>query len=137
MESTGKEIVFIRTTMYVYLAFVLYFTLMPIAHLYHLFLITRISNEYGAIYWCIRRERRFFQANRIKCPNDDSVWYLITYEYQEKFFICCDICFLMSLSIELLQPLINGARSSDVTDIITNVKGRYWLCNILAHKTKA
>ena len=31
--------------------------------------------------------------------------------------------FLMSLSIELLQPLINGARSSDVTDIITNVLG--------------
>ena len=31
--------------------------------------------------------------------------------------------FLMSLSIELLQPLINDARSSDVTDIITNVLG--------------
>ena len=30
-KAQGKEIVFIRTTMYVYLAFVLYFTLMPIA----------------------------------------------------------------------------------------------------------
>ena len=29
----------------------------------------------------------------------------------------------MSLSIELLQPLINGVRSSDVTDIITNILG--------------
>jgi len=29
----------------------------------------------------------------------------------------------MSLGIELLQPLIDGSRSSDVTDLITNVVG--------------
>ncbi len=29
----------------------------------------------------------------------------------------------MSLGIELLQPLIDGFRSSDVTDLITNVIG--------------
>ena len=31
--------------------------------------------------------------------------------------------FLLSLSIELLQPLINGFRSADITDLITNVLG--------------
>lgn len=31
--------------------------------------------------------------------------------------------FLLSLSIEILQPLINGSRSSDITDLITNVLG--------------
>ena len=31
--------------------------------------------------------------------------------------------FLLSLVIELLQPLINGVRSSDITDIITNTIG--------------
>ena len=31
--------------------------------------------------------------------------------------------FLLSLGIEILQPLINGFRSSDITDIITNVMG--------------
>ena len=31
--------------------------------------------------------------------------------------------FLLSLGIELLQPLINGFRSSDITDLITNVIG--------------
>lgn len=31
--------------------------------------------------------------------------------------------FLLSLSIELLQPLINGVRSADITDLITNVTG--------------
>lgn len=32
-------------------------------------------------------------------------------------------CFLMSLGIELLQPLVNGFRFSDNTDLITNVIG--------------
>ena len=31
--------------------------------------------------------------------------------------------FLLSLSIEILQPLINADRSSDITDLITNVIG--------------
>lgn len=31
--------------------------------------------------------------------------------------------FLLSLSIEILQPLIDGFRSSDITDLITNVIG--------------
>ena len=29
----------------------------------------------------------------------------------------------LSLSIELLQPLLNGARRSDITDVITNTLG--------------
>ena len=32
-------------------------------------------------------------------------------------------CFLMTLGIELLQPLISGTRSSDITDVITNMTG--------------
>ena len=32
-------------------------------------------------------------------------------------------CFLMSLGIEILQPLIDGSRASDITDLITNVIG--------------
>lgn len=31
--------------------------------------------------------------------------------------------FLLSFSIEILQPLIDGFRSSDITDLITNVLG--------------
>ncbi len=31
--------------------------------------------------------------------------------------------FILSLCIEILQPLINGFRSSDITDLITNVLG--------------
>lgn len=38
--------------------------------------------------------------------------------------------FLMSLCIELLQPLISGIRSSDITDLITNTTGG---CNRLLY----
>lgn len=44
--------------------------------------------------------------------------YLIDFFGKTVFF-----CFLMSFGIEILQPLINGPRSSDITDIITNVIG--------------
>lgn len=31
--------------------------------------------------------------------------------------------YILSLSIEILQPLINGAMLADITDLITNVIG--------------
>lgn len=40
-----------------------------------------------------------------------------------KFSKTVFFCFLMSLGIEILQPLINGSRASDITDLITNVIG--------------
>lgn len=36
---------------------------------------------------------------------------------------CILMTIVLSLSIELLQPLINGARSADITDLITNTAG--------------
>lgn len=36
---------------------------------------------------------------------------------------CILMTIALSLSIELLQPLINGARSADITDLITNTAG--------------
>ena len=38
--------------------------------------------------------------------------------------LCCVLMTIaLSLSIELLQPLINGARSADITDVIANTTG--------------
>lgn len=38
--------------------------------------------------------------------------------------LCCLLMtMVLSLTIELLQPLINGARSADITDVITNTTG--------------
>lgn len=39
------------------------------------------------------------------------------------FFRCLLLTAAMSLGIELAQPLLNGARSSDITDLITNTLG--------------
>lgn len=39
------------------------------------------------------------------------------------FFRCLSYTAVMSLTIELLQPLISAARSSDITDLITNIFG--------------
>ena len=47
----------------------------------------------------------------------------LTQNRTAKFIRTVFFCFLMSLGIEILQPLINGLRSSDVTDLITNVIG--------------
>lgn len=48
-----------------------------------------------------------------------------------KIHIVCT--FVLSLSIEFLQPLINGFRSSDITDLLTNTVGGIigYLCYIL------
>jgi glycopeptide antibiotics resistance protein len=42
---------------------------------------------------------------------------------KKSLFSCTVHTILFSLSIELLQPLINGIRSADVTDVITNTIG--------------
>ena len=39
------------------------------------------------------------------------------------FLRCLLATMTLSLTIELLQPLINGARSADITDVITNTVG--------------
>ena len=76
----GKDVLLVNTTMYIYLSFVLYFTLMPIV---------------------------------------TSIPFVFNHQYTPMNLVA----FLLSLSIEILQPLINGFRASDITDIITNVIG--------------
>ena len=93
-RAQGKETVFIRTTMYVYLAFVLYFTLMPITtSLPLIFNHPYVPMNMVPFIDVLEGRGDFFQANRIKCPDDNSIWYFIAYEYQDKFSNCCDIFF--------------------------------------------
>jgi glycopeptide antibiotics resistance protein len=47
----------------------------------------------------------------------------ITQNHAVGFYRTVFFCFFICLSIELLQPLINGFRSADITDLITNVTG--------------
>lgn len=125
-RTKGKAALLVNTAMYVYLSFVLYFTLMPMIaslpfvlnHPYvpmnlipfidifegrgdfvrQVVLNVIMTIPFGFLVPCVKR-------------GNSTVFRVLLYT------------FLLSLCIEILQPLINGARSSDITDLITNSIG--------------
>ncbi|MCM1052955.1 MAG: VanZ family protein [Ruminococcus sp.] len=125
-KAKGKDVLFINTTMYIYLSFVLYFTLMPI--------FTSLPFMFNHPYTPMNLEPfvdvtlgrgdflRQIGLNIIMTIPFGFLLPLIKKENKRllKVIFCT---FILSLSIELLQPLINGFRSSDITDLITNVLG--------------
>lgn len=125
-RAKGGEALLVNTLMYVYLSFVLYFTLMPVITsipfvLNHPY---KFMNLVPFIDVSLGRGDFFRQIvlNVIMTMPFGFLFPLVknrTAGFARTVFSC----FLMSLGIEVLQPLINGVRSSDVTDIITNVTG--------------
>ncbi len=125
-KSKGKDILFVNTTMYVYISFVLYFTLMPI--------LTSIPFIFNHPYKPMNLEPfidvaygrgdfiRQIVLNVIMTVPFGFLLPLIKNK-NPKLLKTVLYTFLLSLSIEILQPLISGSRSSDITDIITNVLG--------------
>lgn len=122
----GCDVLLVNTLLYVYLSFVLFFTLMPVItslpfvlnHSYiPMNLVPFIDVAAGRgdfirqvilnVIMTMPFGFLFPLTQRRTAGLGRTVWF----------------CFLMSLGIELLQPLINGVRSSDITDIITNVTG--------------
>ncbi len=140
-KAKGKDRLLINTTMYIYLTFVLYFTLMPI--------ITSLPYLFNHPYTpmnltpfidvSLRRGdfTRQILLNTIMTIPFGFLFPLITKKNLIKTTI---YTFLLSFSIEILQPLISGLRSSDITDIITNVFGgiigyiMYLVCKPLTTK---
>lgn len=122
-KNSGKDKLFINTTMYLYLSFVLYFTLMPI--------ITSIPFVRNHPYKAMNLEPfvdvlkgrgdfiRQVGLNVIMTIPFGFLFPLLKKE-NAKLTKVIKATVLLSLSIELLQPLINQMRSSDITDIITN-----------------
>ena len=122
----GKEILLVNTLMYIYLSFVLYFTLMPIISslpfvLNHPYvpmnLIPFIDVSAG------RGDFLRQVVLNIIMTVPFGFLFPLTQNRSAKFSKTILFCFLMSLSLEILQPLINDSRSSDITDLITNVIG--------------
>lgn len=122
----GKSVIFINTIMYIYISFVLYFTLMPI--------LTSLLFIFNHPYKFMNLEpfvdvingngdfiRQIFLNVIMMIPFGFLLPLVSRRNIKLKNVIL--YTFLFSLCIELLQPLINGIRSSDVTDIITNVVG--------------
>ncbi len=122
----GNDVLLVNTVMYIYLSFVLYFTLMPV--------ITSVPFILNHPYVPMN----LVPFIDISEGNGDFVGQVVlnivmtipfgfllplTRNRTVKFGRTVFSCLLMSLGIELLQPLINDFRSSDITDLITNVTG--------------
>lgn len=128
-KRQGKAVLIANTLMYLYMSGVLFVTLMPVItslpfcfnHPYtpmhmvpfedalhgrgdfmrQIILNVIMTVPFGLLYPLCRR-----------CAGKES-----------GFLRCVLAAALLSLTIELLQPLINGARSADITDVITNTVG--------------
>lgn len=120
----GRDILLVNTLMYIYIGLVLYVTLMPI--------ITSIpfvfDHPYGHInllpfddYFNGRGDtvRQIILNVVMMAP----FGFLLPIVKKRNIFSCVALTLVFSLSIELVQPFINGSRSADITDLITNTVG--------------
>lgn len=124
-KAKGKDVLFVNTVMYVYVSFVLYFTLMPI--------ITSIPFIFNHPYQpmnlipfidVLSGRGDFIRQVGLNVIMTIPFGFLfpLTKKENQKFLKTVLYCFLLSLTIELLQPF-TFSRSSDITDLITNVTG--------------
>lgn len=125
-KAQGRDKLVVNTLMYIYLAFVLYFTLMPIVtSLPFIF-----DHPYVPMnltpYIDVSYERGDFMQQIIL-----NIIIMIPFGFlfplvsskRHVFLKTILYAFLLTLGIELIQPLIDSSRSSDITDIIDNVLG--------------
>jgi len=125
-KTKGKDILLVNTLMYIYLSFVLYFTLMPVITSLP-FILDHPYVPMNLVPFIDVSARRgdFLRQVVLNVIMTMPFGFLfpLTRNRSASFRRTVFSCFLMSLGIELLQPLISGSRSSDVTDLITNVAG--------------
>ena len=123
-RAQGRDRLLVNTLMYAYLSLVLCFTMMPVVvsipfmldHPYQpMNLVPFIDVSLG--------RGDFFRQVCLNVVMTMPFGFLfpLTRGKRTQFGAALFFCFLMSLGIELLQPFFD--RSSDVTDLITNVIG--------------
>lgn len=123
-RTQGRDRLLVNTLMYAYLSLVLYFTMMPVVvsipfildHPYKpMNLVPFIDVSLG--------RGDFFRQVLLNVIMTLPFGFLfpLTRDKRTKLGVTVFFCFLMSLGIELLQPFFD--RSSDITDLITNVIG--------------
>lgn len=122
----GKDVLLINTLMYVYLSFVLYFTLMPVIT-YLPFILNHPYKPMNMVPFIdvLTGRGDFIRQVLLNVIMMVPFGFLfpMTRNPAAGFGKTVLSCFLVSLGIELLQPLINGLRSADITDLITNTIG--------------
>lgn len=125
-RQKGRDILFINTLMYVYLSFVLYFTLMPVIASLP-FILNHPYKPMNMVPFVdvLKGRGDFIRQILLNVIMMVPFGFLfpMTRTPAAGFGRTVFCCFLTSLGIELLQPLINGFRSADITDLITNTTG--------------
>lgn len=121
----GKDALFVRTLMYIYLILLIYVTLMPIVtSLPFLFNHPYVPMNLNIFDDLINGRGDYFRQIILNIIMTIPFGFLFPIINKKSMFLKTILCtFLLSLCIELLQPLIDGARSSDITDLITNTIG--------------
>ncbi|WP_312701216.1 VanZ family protein [Sedimentibacter sp.] len=123
-KSEGRDVLLVNTILYVYVSMVIFVTLMPVIvslpfifdHPYIPMNMLAFDDYFaGRIY----AEQQIFLNVLLMIP----FGFLLPIVKKRNIFSCTLLTFLFSLTIELSQPLINGFRASDVTDLITNTVG--------------
>ncbi len=125
-KEKGKDVLFVNTIMYVYLSFVLYFTLMPIiTSLPFIFNHPYDPMNFVPFVDVINGRGDFVRQVVLNVIITIPFGFLfpLVKNRNVKLLKTVLCTFLFSLSIELLQPLINGFRSADITDLINNTIG--------------
>lgn len=125
-KPKGRDVLLIRTLMYGYLSFVLYFTLMPVITSLPFMLNHPYSPMNMVPFVDVLTGRGDFIRQillNVVMTVPFGFLFPMTRTPSAGFGRTVFCCFLMSLGIELLQPLINGFRSADITDLITNTAG--------------
>lgn len=125
-RAKGKDVLLVNTLMYVYLSSVLYFTLMPVItslpfilnHPYRLMNMTPFVDVLSGRGDFVRQV-----LLNVIMTVPFGFLFPMTRKPHAGFGKTILFCFIMSLGIELLQPLLNGFRSADITDLITNTIG--------------
>ena len=122
----GKDILFINTIMYIYLSFVLYFTLMPIiTSLPFVFNHSYVPMNLVPFIDVSTGRGDFIRQVVLNIVMTIPFGFLLPLIKNKRINLMKIVLytFLLSLGIEILQPLINDFRSSDITDLVTNIFG--------------
>ena len=122
----GKDVLLVNTLMYIYFSFVLYFTLMPVITSLPFILNHPYKPMNLVPFIDVSMGRGDFSRQvilNIIMTMPFGFLFPLTQNKTARLGRTVFFCFMMSLGIEILQPLIDGCRSSDITDIITNVTG--------------
>ncbi|WAA12680.1 VanZ family protein [Fervidibacillus halotolerans] len=123
-KDRGMDHLIVNTLMYVYISLVLYVTLMPIVvSLPYIF-----NHSYTSMHMRIFEDLILGRGDALRQIVLNVVMmipfgFLLPIVKKQNIWSCILWTFLFSLSIELFQPLINGYRSSDATDLVTNTTG--------------